>query len=109
MSSGSSSTVGSWVVRQVEHAVPDTTSGFRAYTREAALRMSIVSDYSYTLESIIQAGKRRMAIAHVPFNPTRSGPPSLRQHVRTSSGQRRRRRIYAMRTAEDLHMRRRRR
>jgi hypothetical protein len=45
--------------------VPDTTSGFRAYTREAALRMSIVSEFTYTLESIIQAGKRRMAIAHV--------------------------------------------
>ena len=45
--------------------VPDTTSGFRAYTREAALRMTIVSEFSYTLESIIQAGKRRMAIAHV--------------------------------------------
>jgi hypothetical protein len=47
--------------------VPDTTSGFRAYTREAALRMTIVSDFSYTLESIIQAGKKRMAIAHVPI------------------------------------------
>jgi hypothetical protein len=58
--------VGSWVVRQVSGTqVPDTTSGFRAYTREAALRMTIVSDFSYTLESIIQAGKRRMAVAHV--------------------------------------------
>jgi glycosyltransferase involved in cell wall biosynthesis len=59
--------VGSWVVRQVSNTrVPDTTSGFRAYTREAALRLTIVSDFSYTLESIIQAGKQRMAIAHVP-------------------------------------------
>jgi glycosyltransferase involved in cell wall biosynthesis len=59
--------LGSWVVRQVSNTtVPDTTSGFRAYTREAALRMSIVSEFSYTLESIIQAGKKRMAIAHVP-------------------------------------------
>jgi glycosyltransferase involved in cell wall biosynthesis len=58
--------LGSWVVRQVSNtSVPDTTSGFRAYTREAALRMTIVSEFSYTLESIIQAGKRRMAIAHV--------------------------------------------
>ncbi len=57
---------GSWVVRQVSGtSVPDTTSGFRAYTREAALRMTIVSEFSYTLESIIQAGKKRMAIAHV--------------------------------------------
>jgi glycosyltransferase involved in cell wall biosynthesis len=59
--------LGSWVVRQVSNTtVPDTTSGFRAYTREAALRMTIVSEFSYTLETIIQAGKKRMAIAHVP-------------------------------------------
>jgi glycosyltransferase involved in cell wall biosynthesis len=61
--------LGSWVVRQVSNTtVPDTTSGFRAYTREAALRMTIVSEFSYTLESIIQAGKKRMAIAHVPIS-----------------------------------------
>ena len=61
--------LGSWVVRQVSGTtVPDTTSGFRAYTREAALRMTIVSEFSYTLESIIQAGKKRMAIAHVPIS-----------------------------------------
>src|SRR6185436_3532436 len=60
--------LGSWVVRQVSGtSVPDTTSGFRAYTREAALRMTIISEFSYTLESIIQAGKKRMAIAHVPI------------------------------------------
>src|ERR671935_2265424 len=58
--------LGSWVVRQVSNTtVPDTTSGFRAYTREAALRMTVVSEFSYTLESIIHAGKKRMAIAHV--------------------------------------------
>jgi glycosyltransferase involved in cell wall biosynthesis len=61
--------LGSWVVRQVSNtSVPDTTSGFRAYTREAALRMTIISEFSYTLESIIQAGKKRMAIAHVPVS-----------------------------------------
>jgi len=60
--------LGSWVVRQVSNTtVPDTTSGFRAYTRDAALRMTIVSEFSYTLETIIQAGKKRMAIAHVPI------------------------------------------
>ena len=59
--------LGSWVVRQVSNTtVPDTTSGFRAYTRDAAMRMHIVSEFSYTLESIIQAGKKRMSIAHVP-------------------------------------------
>jgi glycosyltransferase involved in cell wall biosynthesis len=58
--------LGSWVVRQVSGtAVPDTTSGFRAYTREGALRVTIVSEFSYTLESIIQAGKKRIAVAHV--------------------------------------------
>jgi hypothetical protein len=68
--------IGSWVVRQVSGTqVPDTTSGFRAYTRDAALRMTIISDYSYTLESIIQAGKKRMAIAHVPIRTN----PRLRE------------------------------
>ena len=56
--------------------VPDTTSGFRAYTREAALRMTIVSEFSYTLESIIQAGKRRMAIAHVEVGTNPRTRPS---------------------------------
>ena len=58
---------GSWVVRQLSGTeVPDTTSGFRAYSREAALRMNVVSDFSYTLETIIQAGKQSVAIDHVP-------------------------------------------
>jgi len=69
--------LGSWVVRQVSGTeVPDTTSGFRAYTREAALRMTIVSEYSYTLESIIQAGKNRLAIAHVPVRTNPRVRPS---------------------------------
>jgi glycosyltransferase involved in cell wall biosynthesis len=68
---------GSWTVRQVSGTtVPDTTSGFRAYTREAALRMSLVSDFSYTLESIIQAGKKRMAIAHVEIGTNARTRPS---------------------------------
>jgi glycosyltransferase involved in cell wall biosynthesis len=68
---------GSWVVRQVSGtAVPDTTSGFRAYTRQAALRMTIVSEFSYTLESIIQAGKNRMAIAHVAISTNARTRPS---------------------------------
>jgi glycosyltransferase involved in cell wall biosynthesis len=69
--------LGSWVVRQVSStSVPDTTSGFRAYTREAALRMTIVSEFSYTLESIIQAGKKRMAIAHVAIETNPRTRPS---------------------------------
>jgi len=69
--------LGSWVVRQVSGTeVPDTTSGFRAYTREAALRMTIVSEFSYTLESIIQAGKNKLAIAHVPVRTNPRVRPS---------------------------------
>lgn len=68
---------GSWTVRQVSNtAVPDTTSGFRAYTREAALRMTIMSEFSYTLESIIQAGKKRMAIGHVEVTTNPRTRPS---------------------------------
>ena len=69
--------IGSWVVRQVSNTrVPDTTSGFRAYTRDAALRQTLVSEFSYTLETIIQAGKKRMAIAHVPIATNRTTRPS---------------------------------
>jgi glycosyltransferase involved in cell wall biosynthesis len=69
--------LGSWTVRRLSGTeVPDTTSGFRAYTREAALRMTIVSDFSYTLESIIQAGKNRMAIAHVEVGTNARTRPS---------------------------------
>ena len=46
--------------------VPDTTSGFRAYNREAALQILIVSHFTYTLESIIQSGKQLVALDHVP-------------------------------------------
>ncbi len=60
--------LGSWMVRQASGTrVPDAVSGFRAISREAALRMFIVSDYTYTIESIIQAGSHRTAIASVPI------------------------------------------
>src|ERR1700716_2233037 len=59
--------LGSWVVRQASStSVPDTTSGFRAYNREAAIQMMVVSKFTYTLETIIQAGKLLVAIDHVP-------------------------------------------
>ena len=59
--------LGSWVVRRASQTnVPDTTSGFRAYNREAALAMQVVSNYTYTLETIIQAGKMLIAVDHVP-------------------------------------------
>jgi hypothetical protein len=60
--------LGSWVVRRASGtAVPDTTSGFRAYNREAALQLQVVSNYTYTLESLIQAGKMLVAVEHVPI------------------------------------------
>jgi glycosyltransferase involved in cell wall biosynthesis len=58
---------GSWVVRQVSGTkIPDATSGFRAYSREAAMRVNVLTEFTYTLETIISAGKKRMAIHHIP-------------------------------------------
>lgn len=66
--------LGSWVVAQASGLrVPDATSGFRAFTREAALRLLVLSEYSYTLETLIQAGARRMAVEYVPI---RTNPPT---------------------------------
>jgi glycosyltransferase involved in cell wall biosynthesis len=60
--------LGSAVVRRASGTdVPDTTSGFRAYNREAGLQMQVVSKFTYTLESIIQAGKMLVAVDHVPI------------------------------------------
>jgi Glycosyltransferases involved in cell wall biogenesis len=60
--------LGSWSVRLASDTdVPDAPSGFRAYSREAALRLNVVSKYTYTLETIIQAGRMNMAIASVPI------------------------------------------
>ena len=57
---------GSWVVRRGSHTeVTDTTSGFRAYNREAALQLSVVDNFTYTLESLIQAGKMLVAVDEV--------------------------------------------
>src|SRR4051794_15872142 len=80
--------LGSWVVRQASATnVPDTTSGFRAYNREAALQLQVVSKFTYTLETIIQAGKMTVAVDHVPIrtNPkTRESRlfPSMWSYVR---------------------------
>jgi glycosyltransferase involved in cell wall biosynthesis len=80
--------LGSWVVRQAsETTVPDTTSGFRAYNREAAMQLIVVSKFTYTLETIIQAGKQFIAVDHVPIrtNPkTRESRlfPSMWSYVR---------------------------
>jgi glycosyltransferase involved in cell wall biosynthesis len=59
--------VGSWVVHRASGlTVPDAASGFRAFSREAALRITVLSDYSYTLETLIQAGARRLSVVYVP-------------------------------------------
>jgi glycosyltransferase involved in cell wall biosynthesis len=58
---------GSLVVRWASHtSVPDATSGFRALSREAALRLEVFSTYTYTLETIIQAGRKGLTVASVP-------------------------------------------
>jgi len=60
--------LGSWVVRVASGtAVPDAPSGFRAYSKDAALRINVVNAYTYTLETIIQAGVNRVALASVPI------------------------------------------
>lgn len=59
--------IGSFVVRRLSGtAVPDAVSGFRALSRQAALRINVLSSFSYTIEMLIQAGKERMAVASVP-------------------------------------------
>jgi glycosyltransferase involved in cell wall biosynthesis len=83
--------LGSAVVRRASGTtVPDTTSGFRAYNREAALQMVAVSKFTYTLETIIQAGKMLVATDHVPIrtNPkTRESRlfPSMWAYVRRNT------------------------
>src|SRR5206468_2904873 len=69
--------VGSWVVRQVSGTrVPDAASGFRAFSRRAALRLNVFSEFTYTLETIIQAGKKHIPIAHVPVETNPEQRPS---------------------------------
>ncbi|MCF8107520.1 MAG: glycosyltransferase family 2 protein [Desulfohalobiaceae bacterium] len=85
--------VGSFVVRLLsETNVPDAVSGFRALDREAALQMNIVSTFSYTIETVIQAGKKKLAVTSVPVgtNPKtrdsrlfRSIPHFLQNQVST--------------------------
>jgi glycosyltransferase involved in cell wall biosynthesis len=68
--------LGSAVVRRASDTnVPDTTSGFRAYNREAALQVTVVSRFTYTLESVIQAGKMLVAVDHVAIGTN----PKLRE------------------------------
>jgi glycosyltransferase involved in cell wall biosynthesis len=69
--------LGSAVVRRASGTtVPDTTSGFRAYNREAALQLQVVSNFTYTLESLIQAGKNLVAVEHVAVRTNQTERPS---------------------------------
>ncbi len=69
--------VGSWVVRFVSRTdIPDAPSGFRAMSRAAALRLMVFNDYTYTLETIIQAGQKNMAIVSVPIRVNEDLRPS---------------------------------
>jgi glycosyltransferase involved in cell wall biosynthesis len=84
---------GSWIVRRASGTdISDATSGFRAYSREAALRVNVVSRFTYTLETIIQAGKTDLAITDVAIgtNPRtresrlfRSTPQYLKRSIGT--------------------------
>jgi glycosyltransferase involved in cell wall biosynthesis len=72
--------LGSWSVRGVSGTgIPDATSGFRAYSREAALRLNVLTRYSYTLETIIQAGKLGLQVMSVPVTTNSPTRPSRLQ------------------------------
>ncbi len=72
--------LGSWMVRNVSGTeVPDAVSGFRAYSREAALHFTILTRYSYTLETIIQAGKMGLGVVSVPITTNPPTRPSRLQ------------------------------
>ena len=69
--------LGSWVVSKASgFPIPDSTSGFRALSREAALRTLVLSNYSYTLETLIQAGAKRLAVEFVPIRTNPQTRPS---------------------------------
>lgn len=68
--------LGSWFVRLASRTdIPDAPSGFRAYSRHAAMRMNVNNEYTYTLETIVQAGRNKMAIMSVPIRTN----PELRK------------------------------
>lgn len=72
---------GSWVVRKASNTdIPDAPSGFRAMSRECALRINVVNDYTYTLETIVQAGRERFAITSVPVRTNSELRPSRLFH-----------------------------
>ena len=68
---------GSWVVRVASKSdIPDAPSGFRAYSREAAMQMNVSNEYTYTLETIVQAGRNKIAMTSVPIRTNAELRPS---------------------------------
>lgn len=77
--------LGSWFVRVASHTdIPDAPSGFRAISRDAAMRLHVINEYTYTLEMIIQAGREKMAITSVPIRTNAELRPSRLFHSMTS-------------------------
>lgn len=73
--------LGSWVVRKASNtSIPDAPSGFRAYSRHTAMRMNVINEYTYTLETIVQAGRQKMAITSVPIRTNGELRPSRLFH-----------------------------
>jgi len=69
--------LGSWVVRKASKTdIPDAPSGFRAISRECAMQLNVYNNYTYTLETIIQAGQKNMAITSVPIRTNEDLRPS---------------------------------
>jgi len=69
--------LGSWVVRKASRTdIPDAPSGFRAMSRECAMQLNVYNNYTYTLETIIQAGQKNMAITSVPIRTNEDLRPS---------------------------------
>lgn len=69
--------LGSWVVRQASGTrVPDAPSGFRAISQDAAMRLNVITKYTYTIETIVQAGKKNIKIASVPVTTNKVTRPS---------------------------------
>lgn len=68
---------GSWVVRKASNTdIPDAPSGFRAFSRNAALKINVTNDYTYTLETIVQAGRSRIPMTWVPIRTNGELRPS---------------------------------
>ncbi|MGD9172303.1 MAG: glycosyltransferase family 2 protein [Candidatus Thiodiazotropha sp.] len=69
--------LGSSVVRKVSHTdIPDAPSGFRAFSRDAAMKLNVFNEYTYTLETIIQAGMKQMAVTSIPVEVNEDLRPS---------------------------------